>query len=273
MRISNIRNLLTETNRDIRVRSIYELQRDATEETIDALMVLCSDSDYKVRATAATVLGWVAIRDKKKLHDATRILIGLAVDEKSIRVRSAAIAALGARYDSRPVCHRMIFPVLVQASQDAKNSIRLAVSGALSSIENKKSIPLVENLLSDSNRDVRNWTAFFLEWTRLDSEGIRNALVNMLEDEFDDARCEAIWALARFKDSRVLPVLRHELQKKVVGLRMIKAAGDLGDASLLPELKQLVNDFKGDGDEGERIAQKQYKRLMRKTRIRNHKKK
>ena len=256
---------LSDDNPCIRNAAVLELQFNGSEEIVEEVVKLCSAPNYKLREASAAVLGFVNIQDSAKLRLATTCLTALALGDKSLRVRRSAISSLGGRYSKSPSVRRYILPVLVETAKDTSASIRLSTSEALSNVRSKIAAPLIEKLLQDTDKYVRDWTAFYLQFTNLDSKCIREGLLLMLQDEYDDARIEAIYALVNLKDRRVVPALKDELENDSVILKMLEAAGDIGDVALLPTLEGIVASFKGDGDEGERIAKKQYQRLLRKT--------
>lgn len=253
--------------KDPKVRSaaILELQLNGTEEILDRVLLLGKHGNYKAREAAAAVLGFMEITDRTKLREVVVLLAVLAFDDGSIRVRRSALSALGGRYAHSPLHRRYILSLLADAVQDPEATIRLSASEALSNVLNKKAIPLIETLLDDPDEGVLDWTAFYLQFTKLDSEGIRKRLVGMLDRSDGDARREAIYALARLKDRRVTPALHAELSKEFIRFRMLEAAGDLGDPTLLCVLKDIKVSFAGDR-ESEGIADKQYQRLKRKAR-------
>jgi HEAT repeat protein len=263
--------LARDKNKCVRDSAVIDLQLYGTEEIFGDLIFFCYENDYLTREAGAAVLGSLKIRKKENLKQVIELLAVLALHETSKRVRCSAISALGLRYVDSHCYRRHILSVLSKTTQDADDSIRLSTAEAVSYVENNKAIPMIEKLLRDKDKEVRDWTAFFLQSSKLDSEGIRDALVAMLNDEYEDARREAIYALAKLRDVRVTPTLQKELEKQNIVLKMLEAAGDLGVAALLPALRLIVRDFKGDGDEGEKIAKKQYERLKRKIYRQRHK--
>ena len=265
--INEIISLLGSSNSYIRNAAIIRLQLEiyTDHKLVINMIQLCSSGNYRLRTSGVSVLGCFENLSAESLEIIINILSCFALHDSSREVRISAIYSFGYRYSIDRRYHPFIISILKKTANDDNNLIRLATVHALQNVRDKSAIPIAEKLLRDDNKDVRNWAAFSLQLTGLDSDEIRNGLVAMLKDECDEARYEAIYALTTFRDRRVLPALQQELQKETIILKMLEAAGDLGDAELLPYLKNIVNDFKGSADEGERIAIKQFRRLQRKV--------
>ncbi len=72
-------------------------------------------------------------------------------------------------------------------------------------------------LSQDTEALVRDWTTFALgTQIDLDTEQIRIALVNRLDDPDDDTRGEALVGLATRKDERVIAALKTELSSDCI---------------------------------------------------------
>jgi len=80
-------------------------------------------------------------------------------------------------------------------------------------------------LSRDEDEDVRDWATFGIgALGQVDSPAIRDALIDRLEDSFEDARLEAIAGLAQLKDERVLPSLLSALDQTKVPDVIVEAA-------------------------------------------------
>ena len=104
---------------------------------------------------------------------------------------------------------------------------------------------MLVDALSGEDEDLRAWAAFGLGQMGVDSQAIRDALLEQLHDVAGagaGAAGEAAVALAKRKDPRVLPVLREHLADLQAGNLWVEAAGELGDPCLLPELRVLAAD-------------------------------
>jgi HEAT repeat protein len=67
--------------------------------------------------------------------------------------------------------------------------------------------------MKDPDDEVRNWATFALgQQTQYDSTEIRDAIRERLSDTFEDARDEAVWALAIRHDPQGLRLLLDRLE-------------------------------------------------------------
>jgi HEAT repeat protein len=82
-----------------------------------------------------------------------------------------------------------------------------------------------------------------------DSQEIRDAFVERLDDPGADTAGEAAVALSIWRDPRVLPMLKRVLATPDVGNLYVEAAAELGDPELLPLLRKLKTDGWQDHDE------------------------
>jgi HEAT repeat protein len=96
--------------------------------------------------------------------------------------------------------------------------IRLSVAHALGSFANDpQAVEALLELMRDEDERVRDWATFGLGVIGdSDSPTIREALFERLNDTYPDAREEAVEALAKRKDLRVLPVLTELLQAETM---------------------------------------------------------
>jgi len=80
-----------------------------------------------------------------------------------------------------------------------------------------RAVETLLELMRDENEEVRDWATFSLgNQGDADSPAIREALVERLGDSFPNAQEEAVEALAKRKDLRVLPALIELLQTETM---------------------------------------------------------
>lgn len=255
--------LLEERTSYLRFAAVNEvLVRGLGPEFSSRMLEFCAARDYRLRSSGAYMLGCLELTDRGTLDAVLNTLAFLALRDTSLEVRGAAVYALGFRYSKSRFNRAFILSVLRKTVADAAVAVRRATMVALSDVTDKRAVPLLEQLLRDPDREIRDWTAFYLQSTRLDSTAIRDALADMLNDECANARAEAVCALARLGDSRALPALRRELDVEAETIKdiMVEAAADLGDASLLPQLEVWAERFSGDAH-----VARQLRRLRRKA--------
>ena len=236
-----------------------EMQCRGGDDVIKYAMNLCSNKNYKLREIGAFVLGQVAIPDRQMLLEVVNLLMSLAKREKSIRVRYTAIYSVGHRCAKGFTNYEIVMSALQRATDSSIASVREAAAFSLAYTVSPKAPPLLEKLLLDPDRDVRNWAGFAVNNSKADSSGIRESLVKMLSDPFDEARMEAISALASRQDKRVIPTLKHEIEKDPLVLTVVEAIADFGDPKFIPILEKLLSKF----DDEERIIQHSIEQLKK----------
>jgi HEAT repeat protein len=84
--------------------------------------------------------------------------------------------------------------------------------------------------MKDADEEVRDWATFGLGVQGdLDSAEIRDALFQQLSDSNEDVREEAMAALGKRRDQRVVPFLLAALEPPAVSVPVIEAACGLLD--------------------------------------------
>ena len=179
-------------------------------------------------------------------------LVAMLDGEDDPDVLCEVITGLGFAWDERAVLAVLDGVALGHPDSD----VRLAVAQALpSGAETAQTLARVFDALivlsRDAEGEVRNWACYGLGQLEADTAAVRDALVERLTDDHPDARCEALVALARTGDPRVLPALRDRLlDDPDVVLRLeLVAAAELADPALLPDLERLRRRWAGDDDE------------------------
>jgi HEAT repeat protein len=94
-------------------------------------------------------------------------------------------------------------------------------------------------LMKDDDRSNRDWAAFLLSQTDLNTPEVRDALISASNDEDFDVRSEAICGMCKRKMPEALPALIKLLAEDGVGMMGVEAAGILADQALLPQLYEL----------------------------------
>ncbi|XBC27899.1 HEAT repeat domain-containing protein [Leminorella grimontii] len=225
-----------------RIAAARQLQLRGNGEAVTLAEKFCRDDSYIRRETGAFILGQIELHYEREEGILT-LLNGLALYDKSARVRAAAIESTAQRCKRNPAYAPRLIVQSATSALDKSMNARRATAFALSAISDSQTVPLLIKLAKDGSGDVRNWAAFAINLNQYDTEEIRNCLVEMLQDVHQEARGEAIIGLSNRQDKRVLPALRHELERDEVYDDFIEAAGALGDRTLLPILNAMLDRF------------------------------
>lgn len=195
------------------------------------------------KCLGAKILGQLGCSDPTYVAESVDILIPMLGDRDSSVVYSV-VCALGHRKDERSVVP------LSKLVDHPEPEIREAVAFSLGGFDDDDAIKVLIQLTSDTDDDVRDWATFGLgSLTEIDTPEIRDALFARTKEENGEIRGEAIVGLARRNDQRTIDLVRKELQLDYAGSWVLEAAELVGDASLVPLLSLLRDNW---GDENEK---------------------
>jgi HEAT repeat protein len=181
---------------------IDTLRARATREVFEAAAAWCSSMEPALRTVGADVLaelGWEV--DHPFAKESEPILLPLLRDQDAGVVAAAALAlgTLGAD-DTATLCRIAGHPA---------HEVRVALARSLCELCGPSVIPTLIALSTDPDVDVRRLaTSGLIGFDREDTETVRLALVERLQDEDAETREEAIFGLAQLGDSRVDDALR-----------------------------------------------------------------
>jgi len=101
-------------------------------------------------------------------------------------------------------------------------------------------VDALAKLTRDEDRDVRDWATFVLgRQLESDSETLRAALRERVQDSDPEVRGEALLGLPRRRDVSIAPAVQRELEGEFHGDWAVEAAGLLRDPRFLPALREL----------------------------------
>lgn len=128
-------------------------------------------------------------------------------------------------------------PVIAGFAAHENADVRFSVSWALGCYPRApQSVEVLERLMDDSDRDVRDWAIFGVGVLGdADSSQLRDSFIRRLDDPFLDARIEAAAALAKRHDARVVRPLIRMLRQDGALRGLTEAARDLLGMSDDPE--------------------------------------
>ena len=186
---------------------IYALQERATRDVFDAAAAWCRSPSPPLRHLGVAVLGELGLDASFPFaRESESVLLPLLADSEATVAAEAALAlgTLGAD-DTATLCRAAIHPVA---------DVRAAVARSLCDLAGPGVIPTLIALTRDPEAGVRRLAASGLGgFDREDTEDVRRALVERLDDTDAETREEAIFALAQLGDDRVDAALRVALEE------------------------------------------------------------
>lgn len=197
--------------------------------TTDLLVkLLRSDSDSKVRRTAAWAL---AQRDERDSKTVTTALATALTEDKSADVREMAAWGLGqAEGDAAAEALRDA------VQHDADEGVKTTAAWALGTIGDARATDALDAALADPSAKVRGRAAWALG--QIEPEKAPHGLVTALGDSSDRVRLAAAWALGQIGDSGTLSALSQALSTekdhdiREAELRALIMLGEASDATL-----------------------------------------
>ncbi|MFE6049285.1 HEAT repeat domain-containing protein [Kitasatospora sp. NPDC056446] len=220
----------------------------ADRSAFEAACVLARAADPRERMIGLDVLGQLGFgADRPFLEEALPIVVEACADGQSGVVHSAVVA-LGHLADQRGLA-----AVLGQSGHDDED-VRQAVAFTLPSVAGDPACPEAVDALirlsGDPSAFVRDWATFGLGLEAAgDSERIRGALLERVDDPDPDTAGEALLGLARRGDRRMLTALGAALDDSDPSDILIEAATESAAPELLPVLRRLRQRAMPDGDE------------------------
>lgn len=220
--------------------AVSSLHRLGTRDVLDVAVQWCQSNDPLRRARGADVLAQLGKTAEHLSNffpkESFAAISRLLETEREILPLSSAIFALGHLDDPSAI------PAIYAYHAHPSADVRYAVAFALGCFPNEaKAIEGLIKLTADVDGEVRDWATFGVGVLGdADSVQIRDALVARLSDVNQDAREEALVALAKRCDTRVLPQLFEMLRRSEVSSRVFEAASlMLGMAQDEPEMNRV----------------------------------
>jgi len=226
--------VLSEPDEDRAWDLIWILRYRGTLEVFERASGLCRSFCPVERRLGADILGQLGVPDRSHPKSCLDILLGMLEDERDEGVLNSILIALSHLNDPEAVEPAARF------RHHDDSEVRYGVVHTMMGHEHPLAVETLIGLTVDSNAEVRDWACFALgTQIELDTPDLRDALVERLGDENDNARCESMVGLARRGDRRVIPSLQGALQSKLVCSLEIEAAALIANSQLYPELVAL----------------------------------
>ncbi|NKB47797.1 MAG: hypothetical protein GKS02_00385 [Alphaproteobacteria bacterium] len=217
---------------------VYELRKRESQEVFDTSMQLCKSRRVRDRQLGCFILGDDVRPKRQNNRGAVDQLHNMLKTETNPTVLYAILCGLGRAQDpddTREIKRIASFRAHVSAK------VRLGVVHSLFLRSDRTSVTTLIHLSRDKNVDVRDWATFYLGFESSgDTPRIRKALLNRLDDEDCDTRCEALVSLARRKEPLVREAIIRELSLTSPTTMAFEAAADFEDKSLLPLIDRQI---------------------------------
>lgn len=219
-------NTLTDDPEDDgRWDAIGKLRTSGGRLIFERAMAWCSSDEERKQLSGVDVLAQIGRTSEHPVtsfaDESYPVIEAILLHDPSTEIKSSAIAALS--FLENPAA----IPLICFFRCDLEAEIRFSVACALGPpfANDDLAVETLLELMRDEDEDVRDWATFNLgSLGDADSPAIREALIERLSDSFPDAREEAVQALSKRKDLRVLPALKDLLQEEAMSLCAEEAA-------------------------------------------------
>lgn len=232
--ISELIEIAKSPDEQISNEAIVCLHCKGTREVLEAARSLSHSEEASERIVASCILAQIGVPDRtfpSECFETLKMMLSREADEEVIATVTHSVGFL-----SHPETPMIVAPFAGHSNPD----IRLGVTQGLIGLITAESIALLIQLSKDQSDDVRDWATFGIGTLgEQDSDEIRTALFQRVNDTHEDTKAEAIYGLALRKDPRALPLVLQALEADSVGTLAIESAGELGDPQLLPALTEL----------------------------------
>lgn len=201
----------------------------------------------------ARELGSAVEGKPENVPDALPRLSEILASETEPQVVAEAVNALGRAGDEQAAQLILNHVRIDHPNADVRLAIAMAVPNGVDrdSACREAVIEALITLSRDDNSDVRNWACFGLGNIEASSSAAKDALAARITDSHDTTRCEALLALAKTGDPRVLPALQQRFSGDFDDLFRLEAqaAAELADPELYPMLVRMSQAWAGDDDD------------------------
>lgn len=227
--------------------NISELRKRPNNEVYNKAFKLAKSKSEKEKIIGVYVLAQLGFDPRYQQDKTVELYFELLKNEKSKKVISAILSSIS--HNNENLSEKQISKLLEFKNHNDSN-IRFDLTLAISCLENDGAIKALIELSNDKDSDIRNWAVFGLG-TQIenDTEEIRNALWNRVNDNHFETKSEAIVGLANRKDKRIKNVIISELENGDYGSLLFEAILTIKDKDFLPPLNENLIIAKTDEDD------------------------
>ncbi len=215
--------------------NISELRKRPSQSVFEKAFSLAKSNIDKEKIIGLNVLqqlGFDPRYNKKQMLD---LHFELLDQKQSNKVLVAIFSGIGHNNDE--LSERQILK-LTSFKNIQDGAVKFAMVSAFTGLEHSKAINTLIEFSKVDDPGIRNWSTFGIgTQIQSDSEAIRNALWDRVDDSDFETKNEAIFGLAKRKDKRVKSVILKELETGEFGTLLLEAIVELMDTDFLPLLK------------------------------------
>ena len=238
--------LLNNKSEKSRWDNISVLRSRPSEELFKKCLELTKSKEQENRSIGIDILAQLGLPPRPFLEQNLKLYFDLLNIETAPEVLMSILYAIG--HNNENLNQKQIEKIC--SFLDSENEwIKEGLVYALLGIDNLKAIETLIKLSSDKLSHVRNWATFGIgTQIEKDSQIIRTALWNRVNDRHQETKLEAIVGLTKRKDNRVIEIIKRELINGEYGTLLFEAIIETGDKQFLPLLRQNLKLAKDDSN-------------------------
>ena len=216
--------------------NIRELHSRPNQNVFEKAFWFANSKSDKEKIIGIDVLAQLGIDCRPYLKETIGLYFELLKREKVPKVLASILYAIG--HNNEGLKEEQILQ-LIEFKNHKNVIVREGLVIALLTIENKKVIGTLIELMDDEIESIRNWSTFGIG-SQLEENNpeIINALWKRVTDINEETKLEAIVGLANRGDLRIKEVIIQELEKGKYGTLLFDAIEKLNDKEFLPYLEQ-----------------------------------
>lgn len=229
---------------------VHYFCRRTDRPAFDAALRMALSEDLPERMIGLDVLAMFGHEAGFPFLEESLPVVIRACDDRRPAVVQAAVVALGCLRDARGL--RAVLAHVAHEDEDIRHSVAVALPWVAGDPAAPDAVAALIRLSTDPAAYVRDWATFGLVFESMgDSEQVRRALLDRVDDPDPDTAVEALRGLGRRGDRRVIPALTIALAAPEPDYYydVVEAATKLAAPELLPALRRLKEQETSDDDE------------------------
>jgi len=231
--------LLNNKTKKTFLENIGELRKRPNKDVYNKAFKLANSIIEKEKIIGIYVLAQLGFDPRFQQDKTVDLYFKLLENEKSPKVISAILSSIS--HNNGNLSEKQILRIIEFKTHKFVN-VRFDLTLALSSLENEDAIKTLIELSNDKDSDTRDWATFGIG-TQLDNdtEEIRTALWNRVNDNDKITRLEAIIGLAKRKDRKIKDILKIELENiDEEGSLILESIELFDDKDFIPLLEKKI---------------------------------
>lgn len=237
--------LLTNKSDHTYWENIRELHSRCNEYVFTKSYQLTQSNSKKEKIIGVDILAQLGSAKRPFEKETLQLFFDLLAKETDSEVIMSVLFGIG--HNNYQTLDDTQIEILATFKSHSDKNVRQGLVSALLGVENTLAIETLIFLMKDKVSSIRDWATFGIG-TQLDknTQKIRNALWQRVNDTDEVTKLEAIVGLARRKDSRVKEIIIQELLQGEIDILLIDAIEELSDKDFLPLLNKSVEEYKKD---------------------------